>query len=555
MNDVPTTANGDLPTPTVRKPPRFAPSLIWLLPLVAAVAGIILFVRSINEGGPNIEVTFETAEGLEAGKTEVRFKNVVVGKVRSIRLNSNREHVIANIELRKESSAIAVEDSRFWVVRPRADLGGVSGLGTLLSGAYIGVDIGVSEQERDEFEGLEIPPAVTNDQKGTRFQLRSSDLGSLNIGSPIYFRRIPVGRVVGFELNKEGNRITLQAFIDEPYDKYVTTRTRFWNASGIGVTVDATGLKLDSESLVSLLAGGIAFQPQNDEDPGEAVSSDAQFTLYPDKETALAAADGFGLPVRMRFFQSMRGLSIGAPIDFRGRELGKIKLIEINYDRDKKQFAAEVTAVIYPERLGRAYEQLRIPEGSEPPSPETVFQHMIGRGLRAQLRTANLITGQLYVALDFLPRARKVVTDPEARPLEIPTQVGSLDQIQTQIADIVAKIDGIPFDEIGSNLRKTLDGADDFLTQVRSELAPEAQKTLEDVRKTLEETKNTIGDINSSLASPDSPLQLNAGQTLEQMDRAARSLRNLSDYLQRHPDSLIRGKRAPQEPKELEKDR
>tara|TARA_R110000787_G_scaffold78941_4_gene172419 strand:+ start:4512 stop:6176 length:1665 start_codon:yes stop_codon:yes gene_type:complete len=546
MNETDARAD-DLPTPHIRTPRRFAPSLIWLVPLVAAVAGIILMVRSINAAGPSISVTFLTAEGLEAGKTEVRYKNVVVGKVQSIRLSPSREHVIVEVELRKDAEEIALEDSRFWVVRPRADLGGISGLGTLLSGAYIGVDVGTSENHRDQFTGLEIPPAVTNDQKGTRFLLSSEDLGSLNIGSPIYYRRIPVGRVVGYDLNPDGNSLTLQAFIDEPYDRFVTSRTRFWNASGVSVDVSASGLKVDSESLVSLLAGGIAFQPQNEENPGDKAKMDDVFRLHSDKQTALAAADGFGLPVRMQFFQSMRGLSVGAPIDFRGLELGKVKSIEINYEREQKRFAAVVTADLFPERLGRAYEQLRIPEGSEPPSPETVFHHMIQRGLRAQLRTGNLITGQLYVALDFLPRAKKIETDPDARPLEIPTQVGSLDQIQTQIADIVAKIDSVPFEEIGTNLRKTLDGADAFLKQVRGELAPEARKTLEEVRKTLEQTKDTIGDINKGLASPDSPLQLNAGQALEQVDRAARSLRNLSDYLQRHPDSLLRGKRESQE--------
>lgn len=532
-----TDKNSDLPTPTIQPLRKFSPSLIWLVPLIAAIAGAVLVVRSFTSGGPSIKISFETAEGIEANKTEVKFKNVVVGKVRDLDMAEDRQHVIVSVDLRKEASELAVDDSRFWVVRPRADLGGISGLGTLVSGAYIGVDVGVSQEPRSEFVGLEIPPAVTHDQKGTRFVLGSNDLGSLNIGSPIYFRRIPVGRIVGFDLNPDGKGVTLQAFVDAPYDRFVTTTARFWNASGVNVSVDASGFKLNSESLITLLAGGIAFLPLNDREPGPPATAESRFALYTDQGAALAKPDGVVMPVRLRFFQSMRGLAIGAPIDFQGLELGKVKTIELSYDSEQKRFAATVFADLFPERLGRAYDQLRAPEGSTPPPPEVLFQHMIDRGLRAQLRTGNLITGQLYVALDFLPKSKsKPIKDANLRrPLEIPTEPGSLDQIQSQIVDIVAKINEIPFGEIGTNLRDTLKSADSLLKQVDQDIAPEA-------RKTLEEAQRTIEAANRSLTSPDSPLQQNARQTMEQVDRAARSLRNLADYLQRHPESLIRGK-------------
>ena len=539
----------DVPSPHIRKPNRFSLSLIWLVPVVAALAGIILVIRGITQSGPSIEVTFATAEGLEAGTTEVRYKNVVVGKVDRIGLSRDRENVVVGIELRRDADEMAVEDSRFWVVRPRADLGGISGLGTLLSGAYIGVDIGTSTKRQSEFKGLEVPPAVTNDQEGTSFMLDSKDLGSLSIGSPVYFRRIPVGRIVGYELNDEGTALSMQAFVDAPYDQYVTTRSRFWNASGVRVDLSADGIELDSESLVSLIAGGVAFQPQSDDNPGERAASNSRFRLYADKETALAAPDGFALPVRMHFYQSMRGLSVGAPIDFRGLELGRVTDIRINYDRERKTFAAVVRADLFPQRLGEAYEQLLAGENGESPEPELMFLRMVEDGLRAQLRTGNLITGQLYVALDFLARPGKLEIDPDQRPLEIPTKAGSLEQIQERIADIVEKIDGVPFEEIGGNLRKTLEGAERLLGELRTELAPEARKALEGVQQTLEQTQKTIGDLNSSLASPDSPLQMNAGQAMEQVDRAARSLRNLSDYLQRNPDSLLRGRRDGGDPK------
>ncbi len=525
-----------LPTPDMAPRSRLLPSLIWLVPLVAAVAGLVLIIQTYAGRGPTITIQFETAEGLEAGKTEVRYKNVVIGRVSTIELSEDRQHVVVSVDLRKDAASVAVEGSRFWVVRPRIDLGGVSGLGTLVSGAFVGVDIGLGDEQILNFVGLEVPPAVTHDQKGTRYVLTASELGSLNIGSPIYFRSIPVGRIVGFDLDEDGEGITLQAFVDAPYDRYVTSRTRFWNASGIDVNLDANGLELSTQSLVTLVAGGVAFQslPRRGEPPPPA-AADSAFRLYDDQITALAPADNIAMPVRMRFFQSMRGLSKGAVVDFKGVEVGKVTDLELEYDPARKRFAANVSAVIYPERLGRAYAQLREREGGQDPAPEALFQRMIDRGLRAQLRNGNLITGQLYVALDFLPRGQSKQLDRESRPLEIPTEAGSFDQLQAQIADIVTKIDAIPFDDIGGNLRDTLARAEQLMAQINTELAPELQRT-------LEETRATVAAANRALAAPDAPLQQDMRMMMEQVDRAARSLRNLSDTLQRNPQSLLRGK-------------
>lgn len=533
-----------LPAPDVAPRSRLLPSLIWLVPLVAALVGLVLIVQTYAGRGPTITIRFESAEGLEAGKTEVRFKNVVIGRVSTIELSEDREQVLVSVDLSKDATSVAVEDTRFWVVRPRADLGGVSGLNTLLSGAYVGVDVGRSDTQQLHFTGLEIPPAVTNDQQGTQFTLTREDLGSLNIGSPIYFRSVPVGRVVGFDLDENGEGVTLQAFIDAPYDRFVTRRTRFWNASGVNVNLDANGLKLNTQSLVTLLAGGLAFQslPGGKEAP-EPAAENSTYRVYDDQATALAPADRIAMTVKMRFFQSMRGLSRGAVVDFKGVELGTVTDTELEYDPGQKRFASTVTATVYPGRLGRAYEQLRAREGGEDPAPEVLFQRMIDRGLRAQLRNGNLITGQLYVALDFMPKAPRVISNPDVRPLEIPTEAGSFDQLQAQIADIVTKIDSIPFGEIGSNLRDTLQRAEQVMKQIDTEVAPE-------LRRTLEETRAAVEAANNSLAAPDAPLQQDLRLMMEQVDRAARSLRNLSDTLQRNPQSLLRGK--PETPDEDE---
>ncbi|HVT37087.1 MAG TPA: MlaD family protein [Nevskiaceae bacterium] len=534
----------ELPEPVLQPRRRLAPSLIWLVPAIAALAGLILVVRTIVSAGPSITITFKTAEGIEEGKTEVRYKNVVMGKVRSIKLTPDRQHVDVQVQLVKAASDLAVEDTRFWIVRPRVDLGGVSGLNTLLSGSYIGMDAGVSEESRRDFEGLEVPPAITHDQKGRRFLLHAEDLGSLNLGSPVYFRHLPVGRIVGFNLNADGKAVTLQAFIDDPYDQYVTQNVRFYNASGVSAQVGANGVQINMQSLLSLVAGGVVFELPPAMDGGGAVSGDTLFQLYDDRNMAMAPPDGPPLQIAMRFFQSVRGLAPNAPIDFRGLELGKVKTVVVDYDRGEHAFAGLVTAEIYPQRMGAAFRKYHKMEVGDSGRAEATFHDLIDkRSLRAQLRSSNLLTGALYVALDFMPNVKSLPPNPDARVLEIPTVAGSLDQIQTQIADIVKKLDDVPFGDIGNNLRDTLASANGLLKELDHDLAPEARRTLEEVRK-------TVDTLNQNLSTPDAPLAGDLHQTLQDVDRAAHAMKNLADYLQRHPESLVRGKPKGDEPEE-----
>ncbi|MFT4045424.1 MAG: MlaD family protein [Solimonas sp.] len=531
----------DLPVPAVQQKHRWSLSLIWLVPAVAALAGIVLLIRAWLASGPLITIRFATAEGIEAGKTEVRYKEVVVGQVKRIRLADDRQHVLVKVELSNDTANLAVEDSKFWVVRPRVGLGGVSGLSTLLSGAYIGVDVGTSKEERTEFDGLEVPPAVTNDQKGRRYVLEASDLGSLDIGSPVYFRRTQVGRVVGHELRGDGRGVLLTVFVDAPYDRFVTRNARFWNASGVDVSVGASGFKLDTESIAAVVAGGIAFEAPPLEDVGRVVAENEHFTLFDDRNAALAPPDGIAMDVRMHFNQSMRGLAVGAPVDFRGVNIGYVTATALDYDRDARKLFAVVDARLYPERLGRLFQRQIRQSGDEGRAGREFFTRMIGYGLRAQMRPGNLLTGQLYVSLDFDKKAAPFKIDAGQTPFELPTVTGGLEEIQQQIASIVNKLDEIPFGEIGRNLNSTLQNADSLLRQLDGQLAPEATGLLKDARQ-------AVDAAHQNFIAGESPLQRNAQTTLDSIDRMARSMRELADYLKRHPESLLFGKPEAAEP-------
>ncbi|MET0264206.1 MAG: MlaD family protein [Duganella sp.] len=521
-----------LHAPEVEKAQRWLPSLVWLIPLLAALIGVGLVIKTFVDQGPTVTVSFRSGDGLEPGKTKVKFKDVDIGIVRSMSISRDLSKVLVKIDMSKEAAQFTATDTRFWVVRPRVGATGVSGLGTLLSGAYIGVDAGKSEDTTSEFTGLEEAPQVAADEKGSLYTLHAESLGSVDVGSPIYYRRIAVGRVSAFDLEEKGRGVKMKVFIRAPYDQYVGKNTRWWHASGVDVRLDSAGFKLNTQSLAALLVGGIAFESATGQKPDAVAPSGSQFLLAADQASALRDPDGPAITTVLYFDQSLRGLSQGAPVDFRGIVLGEVRSVGVEYDRVKKNFRMPVTVDMYPARLGRAF-QRSIDEQDGNAGPQ-LMERMVARGLRGQLRTGNLLTGQLYVALDFFPNAKSVKLDMNKDPLEIPTVPNSLDELQTQLASIARKLDKVPFDEIGANLRDTLKSADILLKQLDAQVVPEMKDTLGAARKTFSTA--------DELLQKDSPVQSDLREALQQLTQTMQSLNALSDYLERHPESLLRGK-------------
>ncbi|HDR9484651.1 TPA: MCE family protein [Burkholderia aenigmatica] len=521
-----------VPDPVIATRAGWLPSLVWLVPLVAALIGIGLVVKSALERGPEITISFRNADGLEPGKTRVKYKDVEIGTVKTIKLAKDLSHVLVDVQLTKDADTFAVKDSRFWVVRPRVGASGVSGLGTLLSGAYIGVDAGRSKIDAITFSGLETPPAVTGDQRGTQYTLRGDSLGSLDIGSPVYYRRVQVGQVVGFSLDPLGTGVTFTVFVNAPYDQYVHANSRWWQASGVDLRLDSSGLKLNTQSLATVILGGIAFQAPVDQPAGAVATHDTVFALGADETQAMRDPDGERVPVVMNFNQSLRGLSVGAPVDFRGIVLGEVTNIGIDYDPKAKGFTMPVTMNLYPERLGKRFRDTIRSKGE--PARREILQRLVEHGLRGQLRMGNLLTSQLYVALDFFPTASAVKLDVNRETIELPTVPNTLDELQVQVADIAKKLDKVPFDQIGANLNSTLANANKLFQQLDTQVAPEARDTLSAAKRTFTTAEATL--------QQDSPLQSDVRGALKELTQTLRSLNMLADYLERHPESLLQGK-------------
>eukprot|EP01032_Pedospumella_encystans_P033778 gene33778-38175_t len=245
----------------------------------------------------------------------------------------------------------------FWVVRPRVGASGVSGLGTLLSGAYIGVDAGKGALGADKFTGLERAPPVTVDQKGSQFTLHADSLGSIDIGSPVFYRRIQVGQVIDFALEPKGTGVSMRVFVNAPYDQHVGKNTRWWHASGVDLRLDSSGFKLNTQSLAALLVGGIAFESLSGQKPDAVAPGGSEFLLADDQAGARREPDGQPISSVFYFDQSLRGLSPGATVDFRGIVLGEVRSVGVEYDSKKKNFRMPVTVDLYPARLGKRFQQ------------------------------------------------------------------------------------------------------------------------------------------------------------------------------------------------------
>ncbi len=515
-------------------------SIIWLVPLMALLIGGWLAFKAVSEKGPTITITFANAEGLEAGKTKIKYKDVEIGQVEEIRLSDDLKHVIVTAELKKETEKHLNDKTRFWVVRATVRGGSVSGLGTLLAGAYIGIDPGTGDQPTSQFKGLEVPPVVTTGLPGRHFWLRADTLGSLDVGTPVYYRQIQVGQVVSYKFGADGQSIDIQLFIEDPHHLRVTENTRFWNASGIDVNLNAQGLKVDTQSLVSILSGGLAFDLPKDALPGKEAADNAIFRLYPDRDSIQEKIYSVRRYWMLFFDQSVRGLSVGAPVELHGIKIGEVASLDLEFDVGRKDFRVPVRVVIEPERIkgvGKAEAQKAAAENSD----ELLKMLVEQRGLRAKLRTGNLLTGQLMIDLDFHSDQKKLKLDHVDGYPVIPTLPGSLEQIQESVARITSRLEKIPFEKIGQELNETLKEAKvtikqagDFAGKLNNETAPKLQATLDELQKTLAELQGTVGK--------DSPLNYNAKKTLEELTLTLRSLRELTKTLDRQPQSLIFGK-------------
>ncbi len=508
-------------------------SIVWVVPLAALVIGGWLAYKALLEKGPTITITFENAEGLEAGKTKIKFKDVEVGKVTNISLSKDLSRVEVTAELTKGAGPYMTEKTRFWVVRARVAAGEITGLGTLFSGAYIGIDPRKEGKPQKHFTGLEVAPVLTAGQPGRHFTLRAKDLGSLDIGTPVYYRKVKVGKAVSYEWDAEQDNLKFRVFIQAPFHEKVTKETRFYSASGVDVALDASGLRVNTESLVSIMLGGIAFETPVSMKTGEQAPEDFEFRLYPDRESTRQKEYVTKRYYLLYFEDDVGGLTSGAPVNFHGIKVGQVVDFSLQYNWKKRDFQIPVLIEIEPERIEQIHG--KAPKGSN------FMDEFVSRGLRAQLKTGNLLTGQKLVDLAFHPDAPPAkVRYEEAYPV-VPTIPQPLHQLMASVENIVNRLEKVPTDEIGNDVKTAVKSLDNVLRRTDAMVGQINENTLPEITKTLEKLQTSLAEIEKGYGK-DSSTNLELRKALDEIREAARSLRVLMEYLQRHPESLIRGK-------------
>lgn len=533
-----------LPTAVVDPPRRFRIPLVWVIPIVAALIGLFLAARTWYEQGPVVTLQFRTGAGLEPGKTRIKYKDVDVGQISTVRLSDDGSHVVASAQMAREAAPLLVEDTRFWVVSAKVSGSAVSGLDTLLSGTYVGMDAGKSGEARRDFVGLEDAPVVSLGVPGRGFALHADTLGSIDVGTPVYFRRIQAGQVTAFKLDDAGQHLDIQVFIKSPYDRFVTIDTRFWNASGIDLKLGAEGLQLNTESATAILAGGLAFETPPGGDT-EAAPAGQDFRLFSTRAEALKQPSSNAQIWQLRFTETLRGLSVGAPVDFRGIQIGEVIAISPDVDVDAADVGLQVDIAVFPERMQSRKDATQ--DMSEADFRAFV-DRLIKRGLRAQLRNGNLVTGQLYVAMDFFPNAGAAKIDWAGQPPQLPTQRGSLDELQATLSRIAAKLDRLPLDDIAAETRRAIAGLASAVERTEALMQRLDGLASNEVRAAVAETQQTMAEARAAVAdgrrllAADAPLQQDLRDSLQELSRAAQSLRHLADTLERNPEALLRGK-------------
>lgn len=539
---------GELPEIVV--PKKRGISIVWIIPIVAALVGGWLAFKTISEKGPTITITFEDGGGLEVDKTKIKYKAIGIGTVRSVDLIPDLSGVVVTAELTKGSTEHLTENTKFWVVRPRIGLGGISGLDTLVSGAYIAIDPQSGPSART-FVGLEKPPGVTRDEKGSKFQLRAESLGSNTPGAPIFYHDMEVGRILSTKLKEDGTGVVIDIFIQAPHHLRVRDTSRFWQVSGFEISMGAEGLNVKMESLSSLLSGGIAFDtPATAGGANEPSKPGTVFKVFKSFSSIKEEKYILTRPFLVNFDGSVRGLSAGAPVEFRGIKIGSVSDIAIAVDPKSLEIKIPVLLEIQPERV------VSTNKAQMQKDNYGIMKRLVERGLRAQLQTGSLLTGQLFVQLDFhpdLPRKALITT---GKYPEIPAVPATMDQLRRTVTDVMAEIRRLPLDKIAEEILETVEGGNRLVNSPETQEAVHSlNAALGNVEKLTEGIDQRVKSLHFSVektlakaraalevADPNSPAAVNMNNALKELSAAARSIRVLTDYLEQHPEALVHGK-------------
>lgn len=531
-------ASEDLTRASAVRSSRLSP--IWIIPVVALLIGLWLVYDSFMQRGTEVVLTMSTAEGIEAGKTTIKTRNVDIGRVEQVSLSKDLGHVLIHARIKAEAADMLVEDTRFWVVKPRIGREGISGLGTVLSGVYIQLQPGSSVQARSQFEVAEQPPVTLDNDQGVRLKLISQLGNSLRVGDPVNYQGLIVGRVESAEFDKKSRHMYHQLFIEKPYDELVTENTRFWSTKGFDVNITAAGVNFNIGSLEALISGGVSFGvlEQTENDP--VVKAEHEFLLYADEEDARQGSYDQYLEYVLLVSDTVRGLVDGAPVEYRGLRIGTVMEVPWRFtseERNEKQgFPIPVLIRLEPQRLD-VENELTLEQW------KTRLQRMIDNGLRASLKAGNLLTGSLFVDLNFLPDAKPVKQMERFETIAvIPTTPTGLAHLEVKVSSLLDKLNALEIQPLLTGLEQNMHSSDAMLKEVQALVEdfrnvtnnPALQTMPENLNQTLTELQQTLKGFNA-----DSPAYNDLSQSLQRLEKLLRDIQPAAKTLSEQPSALI----------------
>ncbi len=519
--------------------------MVWVVPILAVLIGGWLLIKNLSSSGPEIQIRFETADGIAAGKTELKCRSVSVGKVTNIELSDDLQSVLVYCDLNVGSEHLLRKGTRFWVVKPRVTAADVSGLGTLLTGAFIELDPGKGDKGGKNWEGLETPPATSRTIPGRRLTLVSDEARSLMVGSPIYYRGFEVGRVESRHLDLDGLRIQYEVFIEEKYQNLVTRNTRFWNTSGIDVAAGVDGFKIRTPSFQAMVSGGVSFAVPEGLAAGELVDDEAIFDLHRDADSAASSTFNPSLQLLLLFDQSVRGLSKNAPVEYRGITIGRVRNISFDYVPELDNQKVPVLVEIDPSLL-------RASRLEDSKAEANQLADAVHKGLRATLKTGSLLTGAMFVDFDYYPDEITTELVYQGELPVVPTLSSGFAQLEVKLASILDKIDKLPLENAVKQFAMTAEESRAVLKEL-SLVAKAARETMDnpEFKQLPADFKKTINELEKSVVSlgPDGAVQGDLLRTLDEFRAAMRSMESLSDTIQEKPNSIFFGKEFSKDPR------
>ncbi|MCC4223809.1 intermembrane transport protein PqiB [Vibrio campbellii] len=534
---------------TAQIKPQKQVSAIWIIPILALAMGAWMLFQYINSTGPEITLKLPTAEGIEVGKTEIKALNVKVGVITDVKLSEDYDHIIATAQMNKDADRMLREDSMFWVVKPRIGREGVSGLETLLSGAYIQLQPGNSKVEKEHFDVLDVPPVASPDAEGLRIVLTHREAGKLGVGDPVIYKGFTVGRVETTSFDVETRRALYQLFIFKPYDSLVRTKTHFWLKSGVDLQLNAGGFEVKFGSLESLITGGVTFDTVPGLDAGDEVTEDMlHFRLFDDVKQVREGMYDEYIQFVMMFEESVRGLKAKAPVEYRGLRIGTVMKVPMRMPTPEEDFSAKKIPVLVRIELGRVYENL---PSSQLPRFKEKLKEEFAKGLRGTLKTGNLLTGALYIDTDFYPDEEPYVPSKFEDYDVFPTKQGGFAQVQRQVNEFLTKLNSLPMEDTLNSLNKTLKNSEKTLASaervansVDRLLNQEDTKAIPaDIRKSLEQLQKTLDGY-----GPNSTMYSEMESTLKELEQVMTEFKPVLKQLNEKPNSLVFGEDEVNDP-------